>query len=249
MTGTTNVRDLPREAGQKSSLIALKAGRRYFFEVLHKEGTGADHFAVGWSKPGESTATATEVVPSYALSSYSAVTSQSGQERLYLAILSPQSTVASAGSGTSILTLAADERSATLTVQYSNLSTPFLSAHVHDASRGGAIIFDLDSTTPINGIYQWTFAQTGGISIADIADQRARLCERSHCALSRRRNPGRLPLRAGLSELHSACRAARASGRTAHGERCLTFPPPGDVRADARRDRARAVHRLRRLAQ
>ena len=168
VNGTTGVREWTREANQKSALIALKAGRRYFFEVLHKESSGADHFAVGWAKPGDSTATPSEVVPGYALTSYSAVTSQAGQERLYLATLRPQAGVTSAGSGTSILTLAADERSAALTVQYGNLSTPFIAAHVHDASRGGAIIFDLDAVTPVNGIWQWTFAPTGGISVADI---------------------------------------------------------------------------------
>lgn len=169
VNATTNVREWTRETNQKSTLIALKAGRRYFFEVLHKESSGADHFAVGWAKPGEPTATASEVVPGYALSSYTSQPVQPGQARLYLATLRPQAGTTTAASGTSILSLAEDERSATLTFQYSNLSTPFVAAHVHDASRGGAIIFDLDSAVPVNGSYLWTFAQTGNISVADIA--------------------------------------------------------------------------------
>lgn len=37
--------------GQASSLVWLVAGERYFFEVLHKEGTGGDGVAVGWQLP------------------------------------------------------------------------------------------------------------------------------------------------------------------------------------------------------
>ncbi len=40
------------QAGQKSVPVALEAGRRYFIEVLHKEGTGGDHLAVAWQGPG-----------------------------------------------------------------------------------------------------------------------------------------------------------------------------------------------------
>ncbi|MEJ6620997.1 MAG: PA14 domain-containing protein [Opitutae bacterium] len=34
-----------------SSKIKLTEGRKYFFEVLHKEGSGDDHVAVGWTLP------------------------------------------------------------------------------------------------------------------------------------------------------------------------------------------------------
>lgn len=34
-----------------SSKIKLTGGGKYFFEVLHKEGTGGDHVAVGWTLP------------------------------------------------------------------------------------------------------------------------------------------------------------------------------------------------------
>lgn len=39
-------------AGGKSALINLVAGSRYYIEVRHKEGGGADHCAVAWQKPG-----------------------------------------------------------------------------------------------------------------------------------------------------------------------------------------------------
>lgn len=39
-------------ASQSSTLIDLQAGQRYFFEILHKEGGGGDHFSVAWEGPG-----------------------------------------------------------------------------------------------------------------------------------------------------------------------------------------------------
>jgi len=37
--------------GQKSQPITLKAKRAYYFEVLHKQGSGEDHLTVGWQLP------------------------------------------------------------------------------------------------------------------------------------------------------------------------------------------------------
>ncbi len=37
---------------QKSAVITLTAGNKYYIEVLHKEGTGGDNLAVAWSGPG-----------------------------------------------------------------------------------------------------------------------------------------------------------------------------------------------------
>jgi hypothetical protein len=50
-TGSTTFRQWTKYASQKSATIALTAGKRYYFEVLHKEGTGGDHFSVGWQLP------------------------------------------------------------------------------------------------------------------------------------------------------------------------------------------------------
>lgn len=40
------------QAAQKSVPVALDAGRRYYMEILHKEGIGGDHLAVAWQGPG-----------------------------------------------------------------------------------------------------------------------------------------------------------------------------------------------------
>lgn len=156
------------EPNQQSRLIRLQAGQRYYLEILHKETTGADHVAVGWLKPGEVGSTPSEIVPGYVLSPYTPPAAQAGQEALYLATLTPQGVAQSSGSGFSTLTLAADELSAEVALSYGNLTTPVGGLHVHDASHGNAIIFDLDTALPVNGVYHWQFAATGGLSVQDI---------------------------------------------------------------------------------
>jgi len=56
-----------KQSTQQSSAISLTAGQSYYFEILHKEGAGGDHFAVGWTGPGISTIT---VVSGSYLSAY-----------------------------------------------------------------------------------------------------------------------------------------------------------------------------------
>lgn len=51
-------------ATQQSAARTLVQGQRYYVELLHKEGTGTDHWSVGWKKPGEA---AFSVVPGTAL--------------------------------------------------------------------------------------------------------------------------------------------------------------------------------------
>ena len=51
VTGYTLKRQWDKYASQKSALIHLEAGRKYYIEALHKEATGGDHVAVGWQLP------------------------------------------------------------------------------------------------------------------------------------------------------------------------------------------------------
>jgi len=51
VSGWTGSRQWDKYASQKSGLIALQAGKKYYFEVLHKEGGGGDNIAVGWQLP------------------------------------------------------------------------------------------------------------------------------------------------------------------------------------------------------
>ncbi len=47
----TTLGDWEQSGEQKSSPIQLQAGRRYYIEALHAEGSGSDHVAVGWRLP------------------------------------------------------------------------------------------------------------------------------------------------------------------------------------------------------
>ena len=50
--GATAYRTYTTRVEQHSGKITLQAGRHYYFEVLHKEGTGSDHLSVAWTRPG-----------------------------------------------------------------------------------------------------------------------------------------------------------------------------------------------------
>ncbi|GAA4419274.1 hypothetical protein GCM10023187_53420 [Nibrella viscosa] len=68
----TNPEVWNQEANQKSATINLVACQRYYFEIRHREGGWGDNLAVGWAKPGQSTASPSEIVPGAVLSPYSA---------------------------------------------------------------------------------------------------------------------------------------------------------------------------------
>lgn len=50
--GVTAHQDYSARVEQHSWPITLHAGQHYYFEVLHKENTGSDHFTVAWTVPG-----------------------------------------------------------------------------------------------------------------------------------------------------------------------------------------------------
>jgi hypothetical protein len=63
-TAAGNFRQFPT---QKSKSYRLEQGKKYYIEALHKENTGRDHLAVGWSAPEVSTGA---VIPGDYLSPY-----------------------------------------------------------------------------------------------------------------------------------------------------------------------------------
>lgn len=52
VTSATDYQQWNRSPLQRSPSVSLVAGNQYYFDVLHKEGGGADHVEVGWSRPG-----------------------------------------------------------------------------------------------------------------------------------------------------------------------------------------------------
>lgn len=53
--GYTGTAEYTKYASQTSANINLIAGQKYYIELLHKEGTGGDHFQVYWKTPSNST--------------------------------------------------------------------------------------------------------------------------------------------------------------------------------------------------
>lgn len=51
LNGWTAPKEWNKYPSQQSSSIALTAGNKYYFEVLHKEGAGGDNLAVAWQGP------------------------------------------------------------------------------------------------------------------------------------------------------------------------------------------------------
>lgn len=51
VNGWTNARTFNKYPAQKSAAITLVAGTKYYLEILHKEGTGGDHFSVKVQMP------------------------------------------------------------------------------------------------------------------------------------------------------------------------------------------------------
>jgi len=70
VTNWTHPEEWLKYPNQKSNPVFLNNVSRYYFEILYVEDIGGvDHVEVGWSKPGEPTTTATEIIPSINLSS------------------------------------------------------------------------------------------------------------------------------------------------------------------------------------
>ncbi|MFN3875908.1 MAG: PA14 domain-containing protein, partial [Flavobacteriales bacterium] len=65
--GWTGETEYTKYPSQTSAPITLIAGRYYYVELLHKEGSGGDHFAVRWQTPSNSTRT---IVPGSVLAAW-----------------------------------------------------------------------------------------------------------------------------------------------------------------------------------
>lgn len=49
--GWANIREWNKYPSQQSAPVALEAGKTYYVELFHKEGTGGDHIVLGWQLP------------------------------------------------------------------------------------------------------------------------------------------------------------------------------------------------------
>lgn len=51
VTGWSNAREYTKYPDQQSAPINLEKGKRYYFEILHKDGTGGDNVGLAWKLP------------------------------------------------------------------------------------------------------------------------------------------------------------------------------------------------------
>ncbi len=92
---------------------------------------------------------------------------QADGSTLFVTEMRAQSGSTSMGSGTAVLRLSEDEKSAVLSFNFSNLSSPVTGMHIHGTN--GTIWFDIDAATPQpDGSYIWVFTPVGSTSVADI---------------------------------------------------------------------------------
>ena len=183
VTAPTALRGWTDPGAGKSDFLWLEAGKQYYIEVRHKEATGFDHVSVGWLKPGEGgvdptdDTAPTEVVPSFVLSPYLARTS-GGQGTLFYTNLTPQGAVVTSASGNILLRLSEDETQAVITVNYSNLTTPYFGMHLHDPNIPGTglsnVVCDFDEPGDVSrqqdGTWLWVIKPRGAYSAKQIAD-------------------------------------------------------------------------------
>ncbi len=62
----TLITSYDEDISQKSRLITLTAGQKYFFEIWHKDSAGDSYFSIAWKTPGDSR----KLIPATCLSSY-----------------------------------------------------------------------------------------------------------------------------------------------------------------------------------
>jgi hypothetical protein len=67
VSGYTGSREWTKFSSQRSTVVTLQAGQRYYIEALHKEASGGDNLAVGWITPSSGTIT---VIPGSVLSPF-----------------------------------------------------------------------------------------------------------------------------------------------------------------------------------
>lgn len=212
------------EPRQKTAWLALEEGKRYYIEILHKAGTGADHLAVGWLKPGQGGNAPAEIVPGFVLSPYLAPSAGSTPGTLYVASMLSQNGASTNGVGTSTLRLSEDENTAIVSFAYSGLTGPMNDWHVHvDPYLTHASMIVYDGVEPVHpndgpqpdGSHHWTIEPVGTLSKADIIE----IIKQGKAYIN----------------LHTAAYPAgeiRGNYTLAAGSRTFSPPPPAQTWAD-----------------
>ncbi len=163
VSASTGKRTWSTASTQRSPWLALEAGRKYYFEVLHNTPGGADDYVnLGWCQddigtvPSTSTApnaagTKTSIpdggaalqgyplsgtAPSYIFQAYDYPTAATETGTLYSTNLGPQGAATTTASGSANLRIDPSGTFATLHFNYQNLSSPRSAYHLHTDAFG-----------------------------------------------------------------------------------------------------------------
>lgn len=177
VVGGTGVRQWTNQPSQKSPWLALVAGQKYYFEILHKAGVGSgDNLSVGWLQdPSGTNTTPAGVVPGYVLSRYYPTPPKYVPGTLYTANMLALPGVNSSAVGSATLRVSADGSQAILNFQMNNLVGTVTAEHI-DADpylNFPAVpeLFDISIAHPqADGSYVWKIKDVSPLSAANILE-------------------------------------------------------------------------------
>jgi len=153
---------------QASLPIRLEAGKRYYFEVLHRPAPAGGPVSVAWRLPSASPDAPPAIIPGWALARYDAVAPETDGQSLYLARLRPADGAATTASGTASLLFNAETRTATITLRMTGLSSPQVAAYllVGEAGFTGPLIQPLPNGQFNN--FTWRIEDAGTLTADDL---------------------------------------------------------------------------------
>ncbi len=173
----TGVRQWTNQPSQKSPWLALVAGQKYYFEILHKAGVGSgDNLSVGWLQdPSGTNTTPAGVVPGYVLSRYYPTPPVLVPGTLYTANMLALPGVNSIAVGSATLRVSADGSQAILNFQMNNLAGAVTAEHIDaDPYLGFPAVpelFDISVAHPQpDGSYVWKIKDVSPLAAADILE-------------------------------------------------------------------------------
>ncbi|WP_052572761.1 DUF1800 family protein [Haloferula sp. BvORR071] len=173
---TTPVTAADWSGAAPSPLLRLEAGKRYYVELRHKEGTGDDHLALGWVRPDQAEGSTPTIIPGHLLTKYEDVAlGTSNDGTLYFTSLTPQPGAVTNAYGSCLLRLSTDKKTAWVTPNYTGLGSDFFAMHVHDTRLPSTsnIVFDLDEPGVeilADGTRVWHIVDVASLTAEQIAD-------------------------------------------------------------------------------
>jgi len=163
------------QPNQRSGWLALNAGQKYYFEVLHKAGVGTnDNWSVGWLLDPTGTNTMPAgVTPNYLVGRYFTPLAATIPGTLYTANMLALPGAVSSAVGSATLRVSADGSQAVLNYTISGIPGSHVD-HIYSdpyLTYPTTLIYDIAAATPqADGSYLWKIVPSGSFSTADIQE-------------------------------------------------------------------------------